>query len=175
MLSWLFGKNGDPNFVQGKSKKNCYCNCKDPGTGIPGAYQLQNYHNLGLNPQASCLPGYLPRDGYGIPATGIDVSSNLESYKLTNMREINQFGQLPLPTIPDLSKGCYNVGAETALFQGRNGFTRKSELPKDVAYYKRSFQVFDSLHYNPENYAVEPFPRIGSDTRYVPKTLNGRK
>lgn len=142
--------------------------CVGYNSSLPGVYQLENFHNRGVNPQNSCLPGFYPADGIGVPQNASDVSSQLRhEQKLTNLREINQVGQLPFLTIPDVSRGCHDVSAETSLIQGE--YTNKSNacIPRDSNYIPgRRFEIFDNICYQPNDHAVEPFRRAGVDTRH---------
>lgn len=172
MLAFLFGSNQSKKVPQpqcgGKNRTQNNRVCSNYMSSEPGIYQLENFHQRGINPANSCLPGFNPHDGFGIPQGATDVSSRLRhEQKLTQMREINQFGSLPLPTIPNVSKGCHFVDTETALLQGQITYKDNSCIPRDTNYHpNRSFQIFDGLCYNPNDHAVEPFLRTGIDTRH---------
>lgn len=178
MLAYLFGTNDKSRIAQPKArgKGNTQNNreCANYMSAEPGIYQLENFHSRGVNPANSCLPGYNPRDGYGLPQTATDASSRLRhEQKLTNLREINQYGALPMLSIPDVSKGCQNVDVETALIQGQITYKDNANIPRETNFYNRSFQIFDGLGYKPNDYAVEPFLRGGSDTRFTSQRRQG--
>lgn len=171
MLSFLFGsKNQTSNKPRhsGRNQTRAANQCANYMSKEPGIYQLENFYNRGVNPQNSCLPGFNPTDGYGIPQNATDVSSQLRHVNtLTNLKEINQFGALPLPSIPNVSRGCHAVDTESALIQGKITYKEQSCIPRETNFHpERSFQIFDSLCYNPNEHAVEPFRRGGVDTRH---------
>ena len=172
MLSYLFGTDKKNRVPQpkcgGKNKTQNNRVCSNYMASEPGIYQLENFHTRGVNPQNSCLPGFNPSDGVGMPQAATDVSSRLRhEQKLTNMREINQFGALPMLSIPNVSKGCHDVDTETKLLQGQITYKDNSCIPRETNYHpNRTFQIFDGLNYNPNDHAVEPFLRSGIATRF---------
>jgi hypothetical protein len=88
--------------------------------------------------------------------------------KLTNIGLKQQLRCLPAGTVPFLGRGCLEPDTESEL-RGVDTTSKKSCNPKSSEFYKMSFEIFDSLCYNPqaEGTVVFPVNESGVDTRHT--------
>jgi hypothetical protein len=134
----------------------------------PVKYVTRNFHQLGLNPESLCYPGFLPQDGKGIHPGGINIDSNLRFASLTNKSYPQQLECLPVPTIPFLQRGCLDADVEMEL-RGKDTYSGKESIPTETEFHNRHFDYFDHLCYNPNDpdHTVLPTPLfVGINTRH---------
>lgn len=149
----------------------CYIDCRANTARAPLKYVTRNFHDLGCNPQSLCFPGFMPRDGHGIPSCAVDTDSKLKTETpLTNLGFKQQMRCLPVPTVPFLGKGCLESDTEMQL-RGLDTYNDKSCLPREISFYERHFQTpaFEALCYNPNavEHTVFPYHQVGMDTRHI--------
>jgi hypothetical protein len=81
-------------------------------------------------------------------AKNIDVDSRLTQSKLTRCKVKHGFGQLPFPTMPQKHQLSHNnekitVEDEIRFLDYGNSLKKKTCIPRDSDFYKRSFYIFD--------------------------------
>ena len=81
-------------------------------------------------------------------AKNIDIDSRLTQSKLTRCKVKHGFGQLPFPTMPQKHQLGHNnaklVEEDQMRFSDyQNNLKKKTCIPRDSDFYKRSFYIFD--------------------------------
>jgi hypothetical protein len=92
--------------------------------------------------------GMTVRDQLFVPADNMDGDSFLRYGKtggiITNPNIKNEFGQLPLPTVPSKYQTAHgNLEVEDSLRTPFFETNKNSCNPRDIEFYKRSFGLFD--------------------------------
>lgn len=110
-------------------------------------------------------------DGFGIPSKGIDISSTFRQGQPTKLKFPASLPAFPLPTTASFARGRGDVAIEDSLRAKGNSTEKKHEKPRESNYYRRNFQIFDSLPIYPnmcyQNYVAPIERRQGIDTRHA--------
>jgi len=138
-------------------------------------YMTNNYNDLIEAKDKLNFYGMTIKDQLFVPSEKVDqysfLVSGVENNILTNCRVKNEFGQLPLPTIPARYQSAHgNVDIEDTmgrLFEPHHNPC----LSRDTEYYKRSFYIFNDPNIETpqaiKSVETDAFgPRGGESTRF---------
>lgn len=113
-------------------------------------YFMTNHVDL-LNGHNHNFFGIGLRDQLFTPAENMDGDSYLRHAPLTNCRVRNNFGQLPLPTLPSLANSrAQDTDLESKYIWPLHNRERKECNPRETTFYDRSFYVFPEEMYKHE-------------------------
>lgn len=123
--------------------------------------------------------GMTIKDKLFIPSEGVDEFSNLRNGKtgtiLTNCNIRNEFGQLPIPTLPARYQLYHGDVVIEDSIRNQIEMNKKACNPKDTEYHNRHFYIFDEKRGVEVPNAVKSVntpqmgPRGGISTRFLNK------
>lgn len=131
-------------------------------------YVTTNYIDL-LNGHKQNWFGIALRDQLFTPAENMDGDSKLRYSPLTNCKVRNNFGQLPIPTLPALNNSrAQDTDIESMYMWPIHNREEKSCNPRDTQYYDRSFYVFPEMkHEAIKSVQTGSHLRQGISTRFL--------
>lgn len=131
-------------------------------------YTTTNYIDL-LEGHNQNWFGISMRDQLFTPAENMDGDSNLRYAPLTNCKVKNNFGQLPIPTLPSLYNArAQDTDKESKYIWGISTTERKECQPSDTNYHDRSWYIFpDMKHQAIRSVQTGSEYRQGTSTRFA--------
>ena len=131
-------------------------------------YTTTNYIDL-LEGHNQNWFGISMRDQLFTPAENMDGDSNLRYAPLTNCKVKNNFGQLPIPTLPSLYNArAQDTDKESKYIWPLNTTERKECQPSDTQFHDRSWYIFPDLkHQAIKSVQTGNEYRQGTSTRFV--------
>jgi hypothetical protein len=165
--------NGDFSFTPTRNLTSlvddeCYQQRQNMQDSSKMKYVTTNYIDL-LEGHSQNWFGISMRDQLFTPAENMDADSNLRNSKLTNCKVRNNFGQLPIPTLPAL----YNAHAQDTDKESKYIWPLSNEKhggcqPMDTNYHDRSWYIFPEMkHQAIKSVQKSNDYRQGTSTRFV--------
>lgn len=130
----------------------CKIDRDDNDSRRPFKWVTYHHHPYGCKPEATCYPGQLYWDGYGVGGCNIDDDSKVNrnpGYQATNLRVHQELPTLPV-NIPRV-RGWYNSDVESSLRFEPNFDDKSCITVTEKSFIPNTFQVFDHLCYNPQD------------------------
>ena len=140
---------------------------RDQEDGTKLKYVTTNHVDLLEGHQQNWF-GVSLRDQLFTPAENMDGDSYLRQAKLTNCKIRNNYGQLPIPTLPALHNShAQDTDKEVNLWPLHNR-DRKECQPRETDFHNRSWYVFpDMKHQAIKSVQTSNSYRQGSSTRFT--------
>jgi len=107
------------------------------------------------------------KDGYSIPSKNISQNSTLRNSYPTNCNIKTQIGQLPLHMPAKINVSHGNLNEKNPFLKIPLQLNKKSALPKDDAFYNRSFYIFSNMTPQLPISSFVQTNRVGLSTRFM--------
>lgn len=131
-------------------------------------YVTTNHIDL-LNGHKQNWFGIALRDQLFTPAENMDADSQLRHGTLTNCKVRNNFGQLPIPTLPSLANSrAQDTDIESKYIWSQLTRERKECNPRETNFHDRSFYTFPEIkHQAIKSVQKSTHYRQGVSTRFL--------
>lgn len=128
----------------------CYIDRRDHDSRKPFKLQTYHYHPYGSKVQATCYPGQFYNDGH-VGGANVDQESKVTrfpGYEMTNPNVHQELPTFPVQ-LPHIS-GWFNADIDSSLRSEATYNKAACTLNAEKSYIPNTFQIFDSLCYNPQ-------------------------